>query len=161
MAISRQSEALRVMSQHLQVDEEACRRLEENLDDESRPNWLLSHSRDMVLIDIFRDADSINLMNNIRYFMFMELIGMGPARYCTHFRPLHCGFVDYLTQVLTYLPRQKLFLYPRDPCFNYNAFLSDMRIWLRVLLRQPPTITEDEYWAHFGSLEPAAFEFAG
>lgn len=160
MAIFHQNEVFRVMFCWLEVNEEARRWMGRFLDVESPPTWLLSHSSEMVLIDVSRDPNSANLMNKLRFYLFMDLHGMGPDWYCVRFRPLHFEFVNYLTQVLANLPRSKIFLYPFDPWFNNDAFSREMRIQLRVLLRQP-SITKNEYLAKFGELAPASFAFAG
>ena len=148
MAVSRQSEVFRIMASRPQVDEIARRQLGRFVDAESPYTWVLGNSNRMVLIDVSEDPDSINLMDNIRFFLFMELLGMGPDWYCVRYRPLYHNFVDYLTQVLTHLPRDKMFLYPVSRQFNSNVFPREMSIQLRVLLRQP-TITDTEYLTEF------------
>ena len=136
------------MASRLQVDKIARRQLGRFLDEESPCTWILGNSDRMVLIDVAWDPNSVHLMNNIRFFLFMELVGMGPDRYCIHFRPSYHNFIDYLTQVLCHLPRNKMFLYSGILHLNINAFPREMRIQLRVFVRQP-TLTEAEYLAEF------------
>ena len=118
------------------------------LDEESPCTWDLGRSDKMVWIDCLKDPDSIHLMNNIRFFLFMEQLGMGPERYCIRYRPICDNFVDYLTQVLTHLPRNKMFFWPRSPRFDISLYPREMSIPLRVLLRQP-TMGDIEYWMEF------------
>ena len=73
---------------------------------------------------------------------------MGPERYCIRYRPMCDNFVAYLTQILTHLPRSKMFFWPRSPGFDISLYSREMSIPLRVLLRQP-TMGDIEYWMEF------------
>ena len=155
MAAPNQDEALRQMSQRLLGDSDARERHKEHLvenvigwwggrDDDRR--WKLSLNGTIVLIKL---SDNIfDTMENICYYMLAELLGLGPARYCVQYRE---GFVPYISlkYVLSYLPRQKMFIYPQGSTYDYSRQYPRWQIRFRVFFRQP-SLTQAEFDAHFG-----------
>ena len=49
--------------------------------------------------------------NNVRLFMVMEALDLGPAYYCV-MRTFNLGFSDRLFLLLVFLPHQKIYVYP-------------------------------------------------
>ena len=80
--------------------------------------------------------------------MLREIVGLGPLRYCIVYRADFCSLLE-LAIVLTYLPRQKMFLYPAETDLTRHFSQGRRAIWARVLMRQP-SLTQGEFNANFG-----------
>ena len=82
--------------------------------------------------------------NNVRLFMVMEALGLGPTYYCV-MRTFNPGFSERLLLLIQFLPHQKIYVYPyfgspfRGP-FDRSVRLSQLgsEIYHR---RLPPTET--------------------
>ena len=68
--------------------------------------------------------------NNVRLFMVMEALDLGPSYYCV-MRTINPGFTERLFLLLQFLPHQKMYVYPyfglpfRGP-FDRSVRLSQM-----------------------------------
>ena len=78
----------------------------------------------------------------------MEQLGLRPERYCIHSRPIRENFVAYRTQVLTHLPGNKMFFWPRSLRFDISLYPKEISIPRRVLLRKP-TLSDIDYLMEF------------
>ena len=74
-------------------------------------NWRylqLSLSRDMLAIQIW---DCCSFLGNLRIAMLMEVVGVGPQRYCIVYDS-SLDFYSKLKLILYSLPQEKMFLFP-------------------------------------------------
>ena len=153
MAGSSQDQALRVVNEVLQGSRGARDRFERrsrfaaNYPD----RWRLGRLGTTVLAD-FRSG-SYDVLNNIRYFMMAELVGIAPERYCIIYNPDSLFFTINLANMLNYLPRHKIVIYFTPPPFSYEEFNPVTRARIYLFLRRP-ALSEAEYLADFGPPQP-------
>ena len=111
--------------------------------------WKTSPSGDMVCI---RMTDLPHLLDNIRFALFKETMGLGPVRYCIVYQRTR-AFYSHLGMVTTFLPRHKMFMYPGNDVSNQ---LFGREPWLsraRAICAQP-SITPGQFRANF--IDPRA-----
>ena len=155
MASTSQDHALYQMTQILEEDKESKEKFDNHLRKVVRlwPDevWKSSPGGDVVLIHCHYYYD---LMRNISYFMFKELVGMGPKRYCILYTKWHFEYIATVKIIFKFLPRQKMFVYPANapvPSIEYHP--DHEKVKLRVLYRQP-SITREEFETYFGIVDP-------
>ena len=119
MASTSRDQALYEMSQILRGDAEARRKLGgyvlRNVVGLNISNtWRYNPSRDMVCIEF---SNPYRLKDRLEYAMLRKIVGLGPQRYCIVYQEEYL-FSLRLAIVMTYLPRQKMFLYPAGTNFT-------------------------------------------
>ena len=152
MATPNESQALYEMSQILREDEWAGLSFEAHAcmitfgywgRGEGRI-WRPNPSGDMVDVQLL---GHVSLLNNLRVAMLKEAVGMGPQRYCIFFNRAP-EFYSKLKLIMTYLPKEKMFLYPAI-AKRGGPFLQEPWLSRGDAIRSRPSLTFDEYHANF------------
>ena len=86
--------------------------------------------------------------HRLEYAMLREIVGLGPLRHCIVYQDDFLSILE-LAIVMTYLPRQKMFIYPAGTNLTRHFSQGRRAIWARVLMRQP-LLTQGEFNANFG-----------
>ena len=79
--------------------------------------------------------------------MLMELVGVGPQRYCICFDPSPDTYRK-LKLLLYSLPQEKMFIYPVDVRLE-SPFLHEPWLSKAKAIQSHPSLTRDEYVASF------------
>ena len=119
MANTNQDQALYEMSQMLEGDYVARLRFEQHIRASNFGNrrggafvgpWRTNPRGDITCIDLLW---SPYLLGSLRIAMLKEIIGIGPQRYYVYYHP-GVDFYRKLKLIMTYLPHEKMFLYPGE-----------------------------------------------
>lgn len=148
MAGTSQDRALRVVNEVLQSNRWARKDFALRLRHAAGyPNrWIYGRQGATVLVDFTQG--SVDVMQNIRYYMMAELVGLAPARYCISCPFVHPPFAALLGDMLANLPRHKIVIYPAPPSFDFSSLSPIAQTRIRLFLRRP-ALTEAEYAAEF------------
>ena len=86
--------------------------------------WKLNPSKDMMAI---HTLGCQLLLNNLKITMLMEVVGPGPQRYCIIYFS-NPEFYNKLKLILSFLPQERMFLYPGTASRLEGPFLQEQ--WL-------------------------------
>ena len=86
-------------------------------------------------------------IENLRIAMFKEGIGIGPERYCVYVAP-GGNFERKLQLIMTYLPAEKMFLYPPGSRLG-GPFLVEPWLSRGRTLMARPSISDREFQEKF------------
>ena len=152
MANPNQSQASYEMSQILSGDRDSRSRFESHARDTHFGNlrggligpWRSNPSNSMTCIELFSIP---YLLGSFRLAMIKEIIGIGPQRYCIYVTP-EPDFYRKLKLIMTYLPREKMFLYPEDAILA-GPFLREPWLSRGRAIRARPSLTIMEFDENF------------
>ena len=88
-----------------------------------------------------------SLIDNLPIAMLMEVVGVGPQRYCIFFEDTPT-FYSMFKLILYSLPQEKMFLYPAGTMLG-GPFLHEPWLSRAQALQAQPSITREEYAANF------------
>ncbi len=147
-----QSQALYEMSQILSGDRDSRSRFERHARDVHIGNlrggligpWRTNPSNDITCIEFMGTPF---LLGSLRIAMLKEIIGIGPQRYCIYFSP-GPDFYQKLKLIMTYLPREKMFLFPSDTRLA-GPFLREPWLSRGRAICARPSLTAAEFYDNF------------
>ena len=106
--------------------------------------WRTNPSNDITCIEFM---ETPYLLGSLRIAMLKEIIGIGPQRYCIYATP-GPDFYRKLKLIMTYLPSEKMFLFPEDAVLT-GPFLREPWLSRGRTLRARPTLTHKEFRENF------------